>query len=190
MCFAQLSHVENHRLGESRQSVFRSVVLAASALFYHVIVVVFVRSKKQVIGSYAGRVVAMMKNFQAIGNWAMRYHPRHSVRAFGPVLNTPNTVAPIIREARPYPAGVSLLNAKPETLRNGRVPMLKLTFTRAVFYARSLQAFITGRAVACYFIVSQGVNLREQVSLRLGSFTVSAVREPFAFYHEKQVAGG
>lgn len=152
---AERSQFSHPVFSQFRQTMLRPTLLFTSSLAHHVIMVIFISTKKQVIRSYAGRIITTVKHFHVVRNRAKVDLPRHSVRSFGPSLLRPNTISPIIKSATfPKPARSSFLHKCHESLRNKLVPMGKLTSTRAVFWVKWLQYCAAILARSCYFKVN------------------------------------
>lgn len=87
-----------------------------SPFLSRVALVVGIRPKKQMARVYAGRVVALVKNEQALRYRADVKHPRKAMRQPNVNARNPETPVPIgIGGSRPQPASVGFVNVFPET---------------------------------------------------------------------------
>lgn len=172
-----------------KQCAGASSSLRRSTFRITVSVVVSISSQKQVIGIYAGRVVAAVKNAKTLGYGAIVNLPRYAMSFIRSIVPRRGTVAlRAVEPACPKPATLRLNNSAPEPPFLLRNLVDARTFPRA---ANSIQSCwintkfrLADSARFCYFRVSQDVNLQDQVSLRLGPFGRRNLSFGlFAFYH-------
>lgn len=130
-----------------------------SPLLNHVVKVIFLRSEKQVIRSYARRIIATVKDAESRWNHRVVNHPRKLMGAN--VVKT--TVAANVAASYPNPTRFSFSNLGPKArlLIAGLAHSLAGDFARAIpkitkrfgFSADDARSFVYDR-------ISQGMNLR------------------------------
>lgn len=80
--------------------------LAISALAYHVIHVVLMRSQKEMVGIHTVPHVTSVEALKAIGDWAKVDLPRNAMRTFGTSSRPHDSIAASVNAALPDPAFV------------------------------------------------------------------------------------
>lgn len=174
------ANLANLRLRENRHRMrFPDVVMTSLRSVFHVLSWC---SRVEMIRSYAWRIIAVVQNAQAIGDW-----PVVSVFPCNPVgsPDARNAVPVLVKTACPNPAPLSFVDALPKP-GNGSSPILSvITLARAIaisiFPRPSRKQRSASFASAWYFGSSQGVNLRNRFANWLGSFTAPTVCGPFVF---------
>lgn len=156
---------------------------ASTSLYFHVLHVLELSTKKKMVGVHARRVITAMKNVQTVWHFAVRkfvrdyVRPHFDVLTFAPHLHGSIATSTI---ACPEPAAHGFLNLYPKPSRDVVECVLRPTGLPAELIAtRGITASL---ADAWYLCVSHDLNLQH----RLG-FVVRLVRrfapsfEPFAF---------
>lgn len=81
----------------------------------HVMSIVCIRAKKQMIRSYTGRVVATMADDHAVGNWAVGKFPSNAMSVHRALVESNAPVPFVIAATLPLPAAIPLLRLRPES---------------------------------------------------------------------------
>lgn len=98
----KLSNLTHFVFCQCRKRVFFSEI--TSALFCHIGHVLSMRSKKQMVWVYAGRIIAGMKNILPFGkNDAMRYFPQEMMGKYNAFAIPGTSITFFIPGARPEP---------------------------------------------------------------------------------------
>lgn len=145
-----------------------------AAFGYTVRRIFLVGSKKQMVRSYAGRIIAPMKHAKVIRNWTIVQEPRKTMSAAQFVKAA---VAVPVNSCRPDPTAVTLFNVKPKSRISRNGAAFSGTEATGMITAPRAKRISASFAKTCYFESSQGANLRNRFVNWLGSFSVvSAVR--------------
>lgn len=100
-------------------------------LFHRVLHVILARSKKEVIRTYARRVVAFVTDQKTVRDWTVCKNPRQPVSpAILSIFKTHRAVTPRIMAASPYPALSRFVNKFPKSL-DWCLSKLRITLFRA-----------------------------------------------------------
>lgn len=106
-CFPHLSDFQSVGFSKFRSRMIASVkswFLAGSPLIGHVVHVVGLSAKKQVLRITASSVVAPVQHGHSVRYWAVRNFPRYAMGAIEPSIDTDSAVARSVARTLPFVA--------------------------------------------------------------------------------------
>lgn len=100
--------------GQCRIRVVDSSSIAESLFCAHVLKIIFLSSKKEMLRTNAWRVVAAMKNAFSSRNLSVMQFPRKSMGPDRPVIDSNNPIARFVAICGPFPALARFYDVSPK----------------------------------------------------------------------------
>lgn len=145
----------------------------------HVVVIIGIGSKEQMLRSYTGRVIALVQHLYSFWDRTAMDFPRETMGSSGAmvVIIPDSAVSVFIGVSCPRPALPGFVDLIPEPFKQWKPTAFVGTEAPRMISAPRMKRVSAALAEPCYFKSTQGVNLHDRFANWLGSFgVVSAAR--------------